>query len=117
VDRKKDMVVSGGLNIYPREIEEALFLHPGVADAAVIGVPDQKWGERLLGFIVARTSQDTTAAGLEAHCRTLLAAYKVPREFRFVDELPRNISGKVLKRVLRERASPAAPGDDPNALQ
>jgi acyl-CoA synthetase (AMP-forming)/AMP-acid ligase II len=105
VDRKKDMVVSGGLNIYPREIEEALFLHPGVADAAVIGVPDQKWGERLLGFIVARTGQDTSAAQLEAHCRTLLATYKVPRNFRFVDELPRNISGKVLKRVLRERAN------------
>lgn len=109
VDRKKDMVVSGGLNIYPREIEETLFLHPGVADAAVIGVPDQKWGERLLGFIVARTSHATTAADLEAHCRAALAAYKVPREFRFLDELPRNISGKVLKRVLRDRAACTTP--------
>ena len=105
VDRKKDMVVSGGLNIYPREIEEVLFQHDAVADAAVIGVPDQKWGERLLGFIVIRAGHAANPAELELHCRASLAAYKVPREFRFVDELPRNTSGKVLKRVLRERVS------------
>lgn len=103
VDRKKDMVVSGGLNIYPREIEEVLFQHPAVIDAAVIGLPDSKWGERLLGIIVARTENAVSPAELEAHCRSMLAAYKVPREFRFIDELPRNVSGKVLKRVLRER--------------
>ncbi len=109
VDRKKDMVVSGGLNIYPREIEEVLFLHPAVAEAAVIGVPDQTWGERLLSFIVARVGHAPSAAELEAHCRAALAAYKVPREFKFIDELPRNVSGKVLKRVLRERAACSAP--------
>lgn len=105
VDRKKDMVVSGGLNIYPREIEEVLYRHAAVADAAVIGVPDARWGERLLGVVVVRANHATDAASLEAYCRTSLAAYKVPREFRFVDELPRNTSGKVLKRVLRERAT------------
>jgi long-chain acyl-CoA synthetase len=105
VDRKKDMVVSGGLNIYPREVEEALLRHAAVADAAVVGVPDPRWGERLLGFIVTRPGSTASAAELESHCRDALAAYKVPREYRFVDDLPRNASGKVLKRSLRERAA------------
>lgn len=104
VDRKKDMVVSGGMNVYPREIEEVLFRHPAVADVAVIGLPDERWGERLRGYVVLRPGLSASGPELEAHCRSELAAYKAPRDFVFVDALPRNTSGKVLKRVLRDQA-------------
>lgn len=101
VDRKKDMVISGGINIYPREIEEVLHQHPAVLEAAVIGVPDEHWGERLRAFVVWRDGMHADAAALEAHCRAVLAGYKVPREFRVLPALPRNTGGKVLKRELR----------------
>jgi len=101
VDRKKDMVISGGLNVYPREIEEVLHEHPEIIEAAVIGVPDERWGERLLAFIVVRKPETARPDALEKHCREYLAGYKVPREFRFVDALPRNAGGKVLKHELR----------------
>lgn len=102
VDRAKDMIISGGENIYPREIEEVLFGHPGVADAAVIGIPDPKWGEVPLAVVVPRPGAAPTAEDLVAHCRARLAGFKVPKRVEFVKELPRNPSGKVLKRVLRE---------------
>ena len=101
VDRKKDMVISGGLNIYPREIEEQLLKHPAIQDAAVVGVPDDHWGERLRAFVVVQQGQATDSGDLERHCREYLAGYKIPREFRFVDILPRNPGGKVLKNRLR----------------
>ncbi len=107
VDRKTDMVISGGVNIYPAEIEQELHRHPGVAEVAVVGVPDPEWGESLVAFIVPRAHQRPTVDGLTAFCRERLAGYKVPRRFEFLDELPRNPSGKVLKRELRERASGA----------
>lgn len=100
-DRKKDMVVSGGTNIYPREVEMVLQEHPAVVEAAVIGVPDEKWGEALLAVCVCRGTPPA-AADLVAFCRGRLGGYKVPRQFEFVAALPRNPSGKVLKRVLRE---------------
>jgi len=97
--RDRDMVISGGVNIYPVEIEEVLCHHPDVRDVAVIGVPDPEWGEKLVGFVVGGAPVDE----LERYGRERLASFKVPREWVFVDELPRNPTGKVLKRELRER--------------
>jgi long-chain acyl-CoA synthetase len=104
VDRKKDMVVTGGLNVYPREIEETLHRHPAVLEAAVIGVPDEHWGEALQAFVAVRTGMNVRPAELEAHCRGELAGYKIPKLFRFIDTLPRNAGGKVLKGDLRNLA-------------
>ncbi|AZI36621.1 putative fatty-acid--CoA ligase [Caenibius tardaugens NBRC 16725] len=101
-DRIKDMVVSGGENIYPREVENALFAHPDVVDAAVIGVPDDRFGEALLALIVAAPGKYVDAEEIIAFCRNRLGGYKVPRRIEQVDVLPRNASGKVLKQVLRE---------------
>jgi acyl-CoA synthetase (AMP-forming)/AMP-acid ligase II len=102
VDRKKDMIVSGGENIYPAEVERVLREHPGVADVAVIGVPHARWVESPVAFVV----RADCAAGEEellAHCRDRLASYKKPSAVHFVEELPRNAAGKVTKRVLREQ--------------
>ena len=105
VDRKKDMVVSGGFNVYPREIEDVLGRHPAVLEAAVIGVPDVAWGEALRAFVVLRTGMEATPVDLDAHCRKTLSGYKVPKDFRFLAALPRNAGGKVLKKILRGAAS------------
>jgi acyl-CoA synthetase (AMP-forming)/AMP-acid ligase II len=102
VDRKKDMIISGGLNIYPREIEDVLFEHPGVLEAAVIGVPDEEWGESVKALVVLKQGQTYSEDELIEHCKASLGSYKKPKSVVFVDELPRNPSGKVLKRVLRE---------------
>lgn len=99
--RKTDMVISGGVNIYPREIEDCLHSHPEVAEAAVIGVPDPEWGESLKAFIALRPGAKVSAGEIAEHCRSQLADYKRPRHIVFVDELPRNPTGKVLKRELR----------------
>jgi len=101
VDRKKDMVVTGGFNVYPREIEEVLHRHPAVVEAAVVGVPDEYFGETLRAFVVPRPGMNVVASELESHCRDTLAGYKVPKEYRFIAELPRNAGGKVLKKPLR----------------
>ena len=101
VDRKGDMVISGGINIYPREIEEVLVSHPAIEDIAVIGVPDEKWGERLCACVVLHPDQTLTAADVETFCRGQLAGYKIPRELRVLTALPRNANGKLLKRELR----------------
>ena len=101
-DRVKDMIVSGGENVYPREIENVLFEHPAVADAAVIGVPDGRWGETVKAIIVRKAGVEVTAEALIEYCRSQLGGYKLPRSVDFVDALPRNPSGKVLKRELRE---------------
>lgn len=101
-DRIKDMIVSGGTNIYPNEIESALLEHDDMRDVAVIGVPDEKWGEAALAVCVTRSGQEHAAEDLIAFLRSRLGGYKIPRQYRFVDELPRNASGKILKRVLRE---------------
>ncbi len=101
-DRMKDMIVSGGTNIYPREVENALMEHPDLADVAVIGVPDRKWGEAVMAICVARPGRAPQAEELIAFCRERLGGYKIPRRYEFVEALPRNASGKVLKRVLRE---------------
>jgi len=102
VDRKKDMVVTGGLNVYPREIEEVLHRHPAVLEAGVIGVPDEFWGEALQAYVTLRPGMNVRPGELETHCREALADYKVPKAFRFIAALPRNAGGKVLKVALRE---------------
>lgn len=103
-DRVDDMIISGGENIYPREVEDVLFEHPGVLDAAVLGEPDERWGERVVAFIVKKASA-LTADDLERLCKesSKLADYKRPRRYIFVDQLPRNASGKIQKFILREQ--------------
>ena len=107
VDRKKDVIVSGGENVASREVEEVLHAHPAVADVAVIGVADPRWGERVCAVVVVREAVD--GAVLIEHCRTQLAGFKRPRQIEFVAALPRNGSGKVLKHQLRETFG-VAPG-------
>lgn len=102
VDRIKDMIISGGENIYSAEVENALVKHPAVAQCAVIAVPDADWGERVHAVIVRRAGAQPDAAELQAFCRTLIAGYKVPRSFDFVEALPMSAAGKVLKRELRD---------------
>ncbi|MBI4636786.1 MAG: long-chain-fatty-acid--CoA ligase [Candidatus Rokubacteria bacterium] len=101
-DRVKDMIVSGGENIYPRAVEDVLFQHPAVADVAVIGVPDERWGEAVKAVAVLRAGATATAAELIDFCRGKLGGFERPRSVDFVEALPRNPSGKALKRVLRE---------------
>jgi acyl-CoA synthetase (AMP-forming)/AMP-acid ligase II len=101
-DRTKDMIVSGGENVYPREVEDVLFQHAAVADAAVIGVPDAKWGEAVKAVVVLKPGQSASAEELMRFCDGRLAGYKRPRSVDFIDVLPRNPSGKVLKKDLRE---------------
>jgi acyl-CoA synthetase (AMP-forming)/AMP-acid ligase II len=100
-DRAKDVIISGGENIYPREVENVLFAHPAVADAAVIGIPDAKFGEQVLAMVVLREGATLSGEELVAHCRRHLGGYKLPRRVEFVAGLPRNPSGKVLKKELR----------------
>lgn len=102
VDRKKDMIISGGENIYSREVEEALLAHSSLADVAVIGVPDAYWGEAVKGIVVVKPGAQVTAADLIAHCKQLIASYKCPKSVAFVDALPRLPSGKLNKVQLRE---------------
>jgi long-chain acyl-CoA synthetase len=103
VDRKKDMVIASGYNVYPREVEEVLFEHPSIQDVAVAGVPDPYRGETIKAFIVLKEGHyNVTEQELEQWCRERLAAYKVPRKFEFRDSLPKTIVGKVLRRKLLE---------------
>jgi len=105
IDRVKDLIISGGVNIYPREVEEVLFKHPQIADVAVIGTPDEQWGEQVVAVITPRPGETISDEELTEWCRRDLSGYKVPRQYVVVDALPRNASGKVLKRDLRERLS------------
>jgi long-chain acyl-CoA synthetase len=106
-DRIKDMIVSGGENVYPIEVEEVLAHHPDVADVAVVGVPDERWGETVKALVVPTADRTPTAEELVAFARERLAGYKLPRSIEFVDDLPRTATGKVLKRELRDRHGPA----------
>jgi long-chain acyl-CoA synthetase len=102
VERKKDLIIAGGYKIYPREVEEVLYQHPGVKEAVALGVPDAYRGETVKVVIVPQDGTILTAADIEAHCRNLLAVYKVPRIIEFRPELPKSLVGKVLRRVLKE---------------
>ncbi|MGW5156308.1 class I adenylate-forming enzyme family protein [Nonomuraea wenchangensis] len=103
VDRKKDLIISGGVNVYPREVEDVLHAHETVAEAAVVGVPSDTWGEEVMAYVVLRpgAGTDGLVAALEAHCRTSLAGYKVPKRWQVLTTLPRNAAGKVVKRDLK----------------
>ena len=101
-DRKKDMIISGGMNIYPAEIEAALEASDGIYEAAVFGIPDDEWGEKVHAVVVAATDRHIDEDFVAAHAREHLAGYKVPRSISFADELPKTGSGKILKRELRK---------------
>ena len=105
-DRSKDVIISGGTNIYPREVEEALLLHPSVHEVSVIGTPDPEWGENVVAFVVAVPGAVCDQPTLDGWCRSQIAAFKRPKRYVFTDALPKNSYGKVLKTELRERLSP-----------
>jgi acyl-CoA synthetase (AMP-forming)/AMP-acid ligase II len=102
VDRMKDMIITGGENVYSREVEEAIYAHPGVSEAAVIGLPDPQWGENVTAVVVLRDGASATEADIIQVTRDRLAGYKKPKRVIFVDELPKTVSGKILKRELRD---------------
>ena len=101
-DRVKDMIVSGGENIYPAEVENALYAHPDIADVAVIGVPDEKWGEAVKACVVLEAGASASPEDIIAFARTRIAGYKLPKSVDYVEALPRNPSGKILRRELRD---------------
>lgn len=103
VDRRKDMIISGGYNIYPREIEEVLYRHPAVLEAAVVGIPDPKWGESVKAFVALRDGYEATEQELIAFCQKHLASFKKPKVVEFLPELPKSSNGKILKRALRDQ--------------
>jgi long-chain acyl-CoA synthetase len=102
VDRKKDLILTAGYNVYPREVEEVLYQHPKVREAAVIGLPDKVRGEKVTAYVVLKSGQQATAQEIRAFCRQRLAHYKEPRAVYFRDELPMSMAGKVLRRALRD---------------
>jgi len=103
VDRKKDMIISGGENIYSTEVENAIYTHPSVLEAAVIGIPDEKWGEAVKGVVVLKPDFNATAEEIIQHCKEQIASYKVPKSIDFLAELPKSGAGKILKKDLREK--------------
>jgi len=109
-DRSKDMIISGGSNIYPREIEEVLLRHPDLVEASVVGRPHREWGEEVVAFVVARPGAAIAAEALDRLCLDHIARFKRPRLYRFVEALPKNNYGKVLKTELRRRLA-----DDPSS--
>jgi len=108
-DRSKDLVISGGSNIYPREVEEVLASAPGVAEVACVGAPDPEWGEIVVAFVVAQAGHALDSAVLDAHCLERIARFKRPKRYVIVDALPKNNYGKVLKTELRARLIGGAP--------
>jgi long-chain acyl-CoA synthetase len=103
-DRSKDLIISGGSNIYPREVEEVLLQHPGVAEVAVVGEPHPEWGEAVVAFVVSKGADRALASELDEWCLTRIARFKRPKRYVFLEALPKNAYGKVLKRVLRDLA-------------
>ena len=104
VDRKKELIIRGGYNVYPREVEEALYAHPGVLEAAVVGVPHESLGEEVAALVVRRPGASVGADELQAWAKERVAAYKYPRRIDFVDELPKGPTGKILKRAIDRAA-------------
>jgi len=103
VDRKKDMIITGGENVFPREVEEVIYRHPDIHEAAVIGIPDPYWVEKVHAVVSCKKGAKCTAEDLIAFCKKHLAGYKSPKSVEFVDSLPKNAAGKILKRELREK--------------
>ena len=110
--RIDEMIISGGENVYPIEVEDIIAIHDGVYETAVIGVDDEQFGARLMAFVVANEGADVDEAEIKTHVKTHLANFKVPREVVFLDELPRNATGKILKRELQEHGGLADNADD-----
>ena len=104
VGRIKDMVIRGGENIYPREIEEFLYTHPAVADVQVFGVPDERYGEEVCAWVILHEGAELDEEGLRQFCRGRIARYKIPRYVRFVDAFPMTVTGKVQKFLMREQS-------------
>jgi long-chain acyl-CoA synthetase len=104
VERKKDLIIRGGFNVYPREVEEVLYAHPAVAEAAVVGMKDPLMGEEVLAFVALKPGGTVDASGLIAFCQDRLAKYKCPRQVRFVEALPKSPIGKILRKELRRLA-------------
>jgi len=102
-DRKKDMIISGGENVYPREVEEVLYRHPAIQEVAVIGIPDPYWVEKVHAVVALKKGASVTADELTTFCKKNLASYKAPKSVEFVDVLPKSPAGKILKRELREK--------------
>ena len=111
VDRKTELIIAGGFNVYPSEVEEVLFSHPAVADAVVVGIPDRYRGETVKAYVVTRPGADVTEDDIRAHCATGLTAYKVPKAVEFRESLPRTMVGKVLRRVLVQEELAATAAD------
>jgi long-chain acyl-CoA synthetase len=103
VDRLKDMIITGGENVYPREVEELLYQRPEVQECTVIGLPDPEWGERVTAFIVPNQGCAIDAAGLKDFLKSNLSPFKVPKDFRIVETLPKSTAGKIMKRELKNR--------------
>ena len=108
-DRSKDVIISGGTNIYPREVEEVLLTHPDVHEVSVIGRPSAEWGEDVVAFVVAVPGREVDASALDAHCLDQMARFKRPKDYFAVPDLPKNNYGKVLKTALRERLKEGMP--------
>jgi long-chain acyl-CoA synthetase len=106
VDRLKDMIITGGENVYPREVEEALYTHPDIQECAVVGLPDAEYGERVTAFVVPQMGQTLHASALKAFLKSRLASFKVPKEYNCLEELPKNNAGKLLKREIRKKYGP-----------
>lgn len=102
VDRKEDMIISGGFNIYPKEVEDVLYMHPAVLEAAVFGIPDEKWGETVKAAVSLKTGQKATEQEIIEHCKTHLAGYKKPTSVDFLDQLPKGHTGKIVRRELKD---------------
>lgn len=102
VDRTSDMIVSGGYNVYPREVEDALAAHPAVREVVVVGLPDDKWGESVAAFVALRAGASAEEVELIAFARERVASYKVPKQVRFIDEVPKSPVGKLLRRAVRD---------------
>jgi acyl-CoA synthetase (AMP-forming)/AMP-acid ligase II len=111
VDRAKDMIITGGFNVYSAEVEQALMAHPGVLDCAVVGLPDDKWGERVTAVVQAHPGQDVPADDLRAFVKERLGGVKAPKQIEVWPDLPRSRVGKVLKNEVRSRLLGPAPGD------
>jgi acyl-CoA synthetase (AMP-forming)/AMP-acid ligase II len=103
VDRKKDMIITGGENVYSVEVENTLYTHPSILEAAVIGVPDPKWGEAVKAIVVLKDGHSVTEEEIILHCKDRIARYKAPKSVDFVPELPKTGSAKIYKKGLRER--------------
>ena len=102
VDRLKDMIITGGENVYPREVEEAIYLRPEVQECAVIGIPDKEWGEKVVAFITLKEGQTFDAQAMKSFLKTRISVFKVPKDYIETKELPKNAAGKILKRELRQ---------------